>query len=431
MDLKLLSYCDAADLIAREVAGVRGQDETSDSEFSEWVALQDARGRILAQRILADRDQPPFARSTRDGFALCVGDMAPAGTPTIFPIAGSTRAGEDAAELPPGSAWEILTGAPIPCGADAVVMQEDVEVSGKSVCIQRALKVGENIVQQGAEALAGGLLISTGTVMGAAELALAASCGYTKMRVRTRPRVLILTTGDELVEPEIFPQGGQIRNANATLLRALAEEAGAEAILLASARDEAAALDNAIEMALQTAANLRGKAPVLLVIAGGVSVGRFDLVEAALARRNARFHFTGVAMQPGKPVVFGEIPSSDTEESRLRFFGLPGNPVSAAVTFRLFVEPVLSALAGSKSVLPQFSLARVEHGWKGKSGLTRFFPAVCESGAMGSVELPIVRLVPWQSSGDLAAFADSNCLVVIPAEASEIGAGETVQILPR
>jgi molybdopterin molybdotransferase len=217
------------------------------------------------------------------------------------------------------------------------------------------------------------------------------------------------------------------------MLRALAEEAGAEAIVLPTARDEASVLDELIELALKTAENLRGKAPVLLVIAGGVSVGRFDLVEAALARRNARFHFTGVAIQPGKPVVFGEIPTSaaDSDESTLKFFGLPGNPVSAAVTFRLFVEPVLSALAGSNSVLPRFSVGHLETAWKGKAGLMRFLPAVCDSGAMGSVTLPTVRLIPWQSSGDIAAFADSNCLVVIPAEASEIEAGEKVQILPR
>ena len=312
-------------------------------------------------------------------------------------------------------------------------MQEHVEVSGNKIRFTRAVKVGENIVQQGAEARAGDLLLSPGRRMGAAELALVASCGYTKMRLRARPRVLILTTGDELVEPEIFPQAGQIRNANAVLLRALVEEAGAVAILLPTARDEVDALDEVIWQALETAANLAGKAPVLLVITGGVSVGRFDLVEEALARRKARFHFTGVAIQPGKPVVFGEIPSSteDSDESPLKFFGLPGNPVSAAVTFRLFVEPLLSALAGSNSVLPRFSLARVEKAWSGKAGLTRFLPAVCESSAMGNLNLPFARLITWQGSGDLAAFANLNCLVVIPADASEIKAGEKVQVLWR
>ena len=439
MDLELLSYGEAAEMIAREVVRLREHTAANErsaeanSIYSEWVALQDARGRILAQRILADRDQPAFARSTRDGYALRVGDLLPAGTSTTLPIAGSTRAGEAVAELPPGSAWEILTGAPIPRGADAVVMQEHVEVSGESVCVNRALNAGENIVQQGDEARAGDLLLAPGTRMGAAELALAASCGYTKMRLRARPRVLILTTGDELVEPEIFPQAGQIRNANATLLRGLAEESGAEAIVLPSARDEDSALDDAIEVALKTAANFAGKTPVMLVIAGGVSAGRFDLVEAALARRNASFHFTGVAIQPGKPVVFGEIPSGDADggEGPLKFFGLPGNPVSAAVTFRLFVEPVLSAFAGSNAVLPRYLLARIENAWSGKAGLTRFLPAVCEAGAMGALDAPQVRLVSWHGSGDLAAFANSNCLVVIPAEASAIDAGEKVQILAR
>jgi molybdopterin molybdotransferase len=243
---------------------------------------------------------------------------------------------------------------------------------------------------------------------------------------------LILTTGDEVVEPHEFPAAGQIRNSNGAMLKALAEEAGAEAILLATARDEGGALDRAIDAAMRRVMELSERAPALLVITGGVSVGRFDLVEEALKRRGARFHFTGVMMQPGKPVVFGEIPDGEpVGENSLLFFGLPGNPVSVAVTFRLFVEEIVGALGGVSERGPRFLIGHMESAWKGKAGLTRFLPAVCERSVGNAMELPKVRLVEWHGSGDLTAFAKANCLVVIAAEASEVAAGETVRILMR
>lgn len=423
--MELLSYREAAEIVLQEA---RRLIESGGREiWSEWVGLKDARGRVLAQRILADRDLPGFARSTRDGFAVRVEDLKQAGEGARLRIAGMTRAGERESELPENSAWEILTGAPIPRGADAVVMQEHVEVKEGWVRFGRAVKAGENLVQMGAEARAGDELLEPGRVMGAPEIGLAASCGYTKMRARTKARILILTTGDELVEPEIFPKGGEIRNSNGAMLSALAEEVGAVAIQLPTGRDEAKAMDAALDEALKRATEIVPDAPVLLVIAGGVSVGRFDLVEAALERRGARFHFTGVKMQPGKPVVFGELEVTD----RLKFFGLPGNPVSAAVTFRLFVEPMIAAMMGSNAMAPRFTLARLESAWRGKSGLTRFLPGIADAGAMEEMDAPLVRLVPWQGSGDLRAFAQSNCLVVIPAEKNEISAGENVQVLRR
>jgi molybdopterin molybdotransferase len=428
MDSELLSYAEALERVAAEIVRAMEDGSAARLAWSDWVELGEARGRILAQRILADRDLPPFARSTRDGFALRAGDLKNDGSETELVIAGTTRAGEAASELPANTAWEILTGAPMPRGADAVLMQEHAMVSDGVVRFQRVVKAGENLVAQGAEAKAGALLLEAGTQMGAAELGLAASCGYTKIRVRTRPRVLILTTGDELVEPHELPAAGQIRNSNGTILSALAEEAGAVGIQLPTARDERTALDAAIEGALKRAEEIEKSAPVMLVIAGGVSVGRFDLVEAALARRGAQFHFTGVRMQPGKPVVFGEIP---LEDGWLKFFGLPGNPVSAAVTFRLFAEPLLRALAGVKERATRFMPAKLAGAWKGNPGLTRFLPAVCEVGMGEELELPSVRLCEWQGSGDLAAFARGNCLLMIPAEAGEIAAGEVVRILMR
>jgi molybdopterin molybdotransferase len=235
--------------------------------------------------------------------------------------------------------------------------------------------------------------------------------------------VAILATGDELVPVEAEPAAGQIRNSNAPMLAAMVAAAGGEPWVLPRAADTAEALDAALAQAAQAD---------LLLISGGVSAGKFDLVEPALARIGARFLFTGVKIQPGKPLVFGDLPaknSADQEQSpvRLPFFGLPGNPVSSAVTFLLFAAPVLAALAGSTGTGMRFALARlrVASDRHGKPGLTRFLPARCSfAGAT-----PEVELVPWQGSGDLAALAHSNCFLVVPEDAHRLEAGSIVRIL--
>jgi molybdopterin molybdotransferase len=383
----------------------------------------------------ADRDQPPFSRSTRDGFA-CRAEEASAHVPLA--IAGTTRAGDSpAGELPPGSAWEIMTGAPVPPGADAVVMLEHVETANGQVKLapKRRLAVGENIVAQGAQARKGDALLPAGTAITAAQVALAAACGHSAIEVFTRPRVAILTTGDEIVPVKSLPAPGQIRNSNGPMLAAMVVAEGGEPWILPNASDNARILDTSLAQA--------GEADLLL-ITGGVSAGKFDLVEPALARAGARFQFTGVRIQPGKPLVFGEMPrhhnagNSLSDKAALRspvatrtipFFGLPGNPVSSAVTFLLFAAPVLAALSGNLETGPRFALARLAA--KGerheKAGLTRFLPAKCTFGAAG--QLPEVELVPWQGSGDLAAMAHSNCFLVVPEEPHRQEPGATVRIL--
>ncbi len=394
---------------------------------SESVELSRAFGRVLAQPLRADQDQPPFARSTRDGFACRAAEASAHGT---LRIAGSTHAGEaPAGPLPPSSAWEIMTGAPVPAGANAVVMLEHVENTGGNVRLlpPRLIQAGDNIVAQGAQARAGDELLSAGVVLGAAQIALAASCGCNPVDVSIRPRVAILTTGDELVPIDTTPGPGQIRNSNALMLAALVENAGGEPWVLPTAADTAKALDDSLSEAADAD---------LLLISGGVSAGKFDLVEPALARIGARFHFTGVRIQPGKPLVFGELPGRDensgasTHASTLPFFGLPGNPISSAATFLLFAAPVLSALAGSRESGPRFALARLvrEAGTKGKSDLTRFLPARCDF-SPPSGQLPHVETVPWHGSGDLAAFARSNCFLVVPESAGLLEAGSTVRML--
>lgn len=381
------------------------------------MALDSCPGRILARPVIADRDMPAFPRSTRDGFAC---RAAEASAHKWLPVAGSIRAGDPpAGPLPAASAWEIMTGAAVPEGADAVAMLEHVEHDGGKIRLQpsRSLSVDENIVPAAAEARTGDQLVPSGALLGASQIAAAATCGYASLEVFRRPRVAILTTGDELVPVATSPGPGQIRNSNGPMLAALVAQAGGEPWVLPAAQDNA----DSIGAALHTATKAD-----LLLISGGVSAGKFDLVEPALAALGAHFHFTGVRIQPGKPLVFGELPRSS---EGLPFFGLPGNPISSAATFLLFAAPVLRALAGAKTFGPFFSAAMVLRDVKGKPGLTRFVPAFTSCDPLATA-LPQVAAVKWQGSGDLAAFARANCFVVVPEGAERLSAGEFGRILP-
>ena len=378
----------------------------------ERVPLNEAQGRVLAAAIRADHNMPPFPRSTRDGYAVRAGE---ANRHAALRLAGSTRAGEAPGTEPlaKGAAWEIMTGAAVPAGADAVAMLEHVEAEAGAIRLvePRKLDAGENIVPEGAEAREGDAIVYAGTRMGAAQIAVAASCGYAEVEVFRRPRVVILTTGDELVPVTAKPEPGQIRNSNAPMLAALVEQCGGHAVTMPAVPDSAEALDKA----------LYGTAAAdMVVFSGGVSAGRFDLVEPALERLGARFHFRGARIQPGKPVVFGEIPRGEISQP---FFGLPGNPISSAATFLLFAAPVLAALAGRCDELPRFALALLERGVKGKPGLTRFVPAYCEA-ASG-----YVAPVGTQGSGDIAAFARANCFLMVPEETERLEAEKMVRIL--
>jgi molybdopterin molybdotransferase len=231
--------------------------------------------------------------------------------------------------------------------------------------------------------------------------------------------VAILTTGDELVPVDQEPAPGQIRNSNAPMLAALVAVAGGEPRVLRTASDTAEALDAALGEAIEAD---------MLLISGGVSAGKFDLVEPALARKGAMFHFTGVRMQPGRPLVFGEVPRPGGPA--LPFFGLPGNPISSAATFQLFGSRVLAALSGSLESAPCFLAARLAQPTdrKAKSGLTRFLPGLCEFNFQDG-GLPRVTTIPWHGSGDLPAFSRSNCFVVVPENVSSLDEGMTVRIL--
>lgn len=423
----LPSYVEAAAMVSG-FAGQLAKLRSAPPMNNESVELSHASGRILAHPLLADRDQPPFTRSTRDGYA-CRAAEACSHKPLM--IAGTSRAGDPPVRaLPPGSAWEIMTGAPVPAGADAVMSFEHAESAGSKkarkvrLLSSRTLKAGENVVAQGAQGHSGEDLLSAGAVLRSGQIALAAACGYMALDVFLRPRVAILTTGDELVSVGASAAPGQIRNSNGPMLAAMVAEAGGEPWLLPIVADNAKALDVALAEAMTAD---------LLLISGGMSAGKFDLVESALARRGARFHFAGVRMQPGKPTVFGELPRSKKSGSRsktLPFFGLPGNPVASAVAFLLFAAPVLAGLAGSQQKPPRFCLARLAPpvNRNAKPGLTRFLPAFCGFGATAG-EPPQVVFVPWHGSGDLTALARANCFVIVPEDSRGLKSGSLVSIL--
>ncbi len=406
MRKSVLSYAAAARAV-QEYAGTLRPGRT------ESVPLLDALNRTLAAPIVADRDQPPFARSTRDGFAVRSADLHP-----IAPLAvvGRLRAGEawSGPPLASGQAIEIMTGAPVPPGADCVLMVEHALAAPPDSIIPRhGLAAGDNIVPAGAEARAGATLIRIGTRIGPQHIALAAACGYSSVAVFAQPRVTVLSTGDELVPINRQPLPYQIRNSNAYSLAAQITRYGAIPVIRPSVPDNLEASEAAIRASLDSD---------LLILSGGVSMGKYDFVEKALANLNAKFTFTGAHIQPGRPVVFGQLPVSISRQ--LPFFGLPGNPVSTLVTFTLFAAPLLAALTGETSPSPRFVHARLTQALEAKPNLTRFLPAFLES----SIGRVTVQPVPWQGSGDQSAAAKTNCFLVVP-EGAALAADDIVTVL--
>lgn len=397
LSMDLPSYEEAAGVVRATASRLR-------PARAEAVPLAEAYGRVLAEPIRADRDQPSFPRSTRDGFAARIEDW-----PGPLSSIGILKAGEHwDAPVAAGMCLEIMTGAPVPPELDAVAMVEHCERAGRQITLVggREMTAGENIVPRGAEARAGSVVMPAGTRLTTHGIAAAAACGYAFIQVFARPRVAILATGDELVEVGAAPEPHQIRNSNTWSLHAQARALGGEPLPLAPAPDEPHALGQALREALADAD--------LLLVSGGVSMGQYDLVEPAMAALGGRFHFTGARIQPGKPVVFGEIGGKP-------FFGLPGNPVSTAVCFALFAAPVLAALGGEPGYTPRFASAELAAAVRNKPGLTRFLPALHTH--------PLVELIPWQGSGDLASTAKANCFLVVPSEAGDLQQGTSVSIL--
>jgi molybdopterin molybdotransferase len=348
--------------------------------------------------------------------------------PTRLRVVGEIKAGPNQVSSPmnSGEAYSIMTGAPVPPGADSVVMVEYTSQQNDSVEIMRSVSPGENVVPQAAEAKRASLLLAPGTRLNEADIALAASVGKSKLQVFVRPRVAVLTTGDEIVAIDSTPGPAQIRNSNTYSLAVQIQQAGAEPVLLPIAPDERTRLRQLIKEGLQAD---------LLIMTGGVSMGRYDLVEQVLADLQAEFFFTGAKIQPGKPVVFGRVSTCGagtharevSAPASKYFFGLPGNPVSTMVTFELFAKPLIEALAGVSPRPLTFTHARLKSEIRTKPGLTRFLPAIL-SGKFADTH---AELVPWQGSGDIAARSRSNCYIVISPDRDHIPAGEWIPIMLR
>jgi len=399
----MLTFEEARGKIIEQLGKRKGPCATT--VVSVWEAL----GLVLAEEVKTDREYPPFDRSTRDGYAVRAKEVAPAAK---LKCVGEIKAGDTVSEpLAAGTCVQIMTGAAAPAGADAVVMIEHTQREGDVVRFERAAQAGQNIVPRGSEAAAGLRLLKRGMRLGYAELALAAQVGATELKCAKKPRVAILSTGDEVVAVEEVPGAFQIRNSNSVTLAAQVRIAGGEPVTLGNAADRVEELGEKIE---------RGLKEDVLVLSGGVSMGKYDLVEKVLKAMGAEFYFDAVAIRPGKPAVFGICQGKPV-------FGLPGNPVSTMVTFELFVAPAIDLLNGAEARPLPLVEARLGEALNEKVGLVHFLPARVEwhGGA------PEVKALKWQGSGDIAALAKANCFLVVPAHRDKIAAGERVSVLLR
>ena len=380
----------------------------------EGIDLLSALGRVLALPIAADRDFPPFRRAMRDGYAVRAADLAQ--LPATLEVVGEVKAGADPADIPKevkqGQAVAIMTGAPTPAGADAVLMVEYTTLQANRVTVTRAVAAGDNIVPVGSEARQGQVLLEQGTRLDYSAIAVMASVGKQhSVPVYRRPRIAILSTGDEIVDVNEVPGPTQIRNSNSYSLAAQVTDAGGEPRLLGIARDQVESLRALIA---------KGLGFDLLLLTGGVSMGKYDLVEQVLVEFGAEFFFTGAQIQPGRPVVFGRARGK-------YFFALPGNPVSTMVTFELFARPMIDGLSGMRPSRLVFLHARLKSEVKTKTGLKRFLPGKLS----GEFEDCEVDLSGWHGSGDVAGTARANCYIVIPPDRERIAAGEWVAVMKR
>jgi molybdopterin molybdotransferase len=399
----MLTYEQARQKVIEQLEKKKGPRAT------EQVRVAEALGYVLAQEVKTDREYPPFNRATRDGYAVFAAD-AKAGA--ALKCAGEIKAGDRVSkELWAETCVQIMTGAAVPSGADAVVMIEHTQRDGDEVRFERAAVTGQNFVPRGSEARAGQTLLTPGMRLGYAELALAAQVGAAELQCAQKPRVAILSTGDEIVPVDSIPGRFQIRNSNSVSLAAQVRLAGGKPVLLGNAMDREDDLSSKIRRGLQED---------LLVLSGGVSMGKYDLVEKVLREMETEFYFDAVAIRPGKPAVFGNCGGKFV-------FGLPGNPVSTMVTFELFVAPAVDLLSGAEARDLPLVEARLGEALDEKPGVTHFLPARME-GQGANREVVALR---WQGSGDIAALARANCFVVVPEEKRKIEVGERVEVMMR
>ena len=365
--------------------------------------MAQAGGRVLADSVAADRDSPAVSRSVRDGYAVRAADL-----PGELEIIGEVRAGERySGVVGQGQAVEIMTGAPVPAGADAVVMIEHTHRNNGRVQIGRAAEPQQNINPQGCEAAANQIVLHQGKRLDYTDVAMLATFGHELVTVYERPRVALIATGDEIVEVNESPQDFQIRNSNIYSLAAQVERSGGLPVRLAVARDNPEHTRAAV---------LEGLQADLLLLSGGVSAGKYDIVEQVLSELGAQFFFDRVLIQPGQPLVFGRA------HDRF-FFGLPGNPASTMVTFEIFARSAVELLAGQEEISLPMPFARLTTDFRHKTGLTRFLPAHLSSD--GTEVTPVA----WHGSGDVPALTRANAYFVAEADRAEYPSGEWIRVL--
>ncbi|MFY9293640.1 MAG: gephyrin-like molybdotransferase Glp [Methylorubrum rhodinum] len=401
-----MSLLPVADALAKILAAIPGPVE------AEHVPIAQAAGRTLAKNVAATRTQPPFPASAMDGYAVRAADVAQ--VPASLRVVGISAAGHGyAQEVGPGEAVRIFTGAPIPEGADAILIQENAQAQGDTVTARESVAVGRFVRRAGLDFAEGETLLRAGETLDARRLALAAAAGHAMLPVRRRPRVAVIATGDELVRAGETPAWDQIVASNGLALAALAGEAGAEAIDLGIVPDDLGALREAIGRA-------RGVGADLVVTLGGASVGDHDLVQAALREEGLELGFWRVALRPGKPLMFGRL-------GPMTVIGLPGNPVSSIVCGLLFVVPAIRALLGD----PAAGADRSEPAVLGRDMPANdqrqdYLRARLET---APDRLPVAHPENRQDSSMLSVLGSSEALLVRAPHAPAAKAGEACRII--
>lgn len=385
---------------------------------SERVPLDALDGRFIAEDLIAAENLPRFDHSAMDGYAVRLADLDLAGLvgqTWRLPVRGESRSGTLPDALSDRTTMRIFTGAALPVGADAVVMQEDVLMDGDSALFTALPRVGQHIRRRGQDLAAGTLAIAQGTRLRPVHLALAASLDRAELAVARKPSVLLVATGDELRPPGSPMVAGTIPESNTALLRSMAERAGARARVLPLVRDDRSAIEHAFASALEDAD--------VVVTIGGVSVGDHDLVRPALVSVGVDLDFWRVAMKPGKPLAVGRFARSGRRDAIV--LGLPGNPASAMVTFGLFGVPLLRAMQGDAHPFPTARRARMAHDYAHDRGRTEFVRATMSHHDGRLVVSPLDN----QASGAVTAMAKADVLALVPADVDEVPAGAEVDVL--
>jgi molybdopterin molybdotransferase len=382
---------------------------------AESVPLRDALGRVLAQDVRSPIDHPPWPNSSMDGYAVRAVDVARAKLelPVVLPVRETVRAGQrSSSPLTAGTAVRIMTGAPMPDGADSVIRVEDTDGGEERVTILDARDAGRNVRPRAEDLRAGEVALEGGTVLGPAQLGVLASVGCGSVLVYRRPRVAVLASGDELVDVDQFDavrRGERIVSSNGYTIRASVASLGGEVVDLGIVADDPRAY----------ADRVRGAAGCdLLVTSGGVSVGAFDFTKDVLRSLGGELALWRVRMRPGAPIGFGRL-------GEMAWVGLPGNPVSAMVTFHLFARPLIRRLRGERKVFQQPIEVRLREDVSIAAPLTHFMRAVVEMEPDGWW----ARLTGPQGSGLLTSMARANALVIVPPDRATIRAGEHARAL--